>query len=178
MRLHNTDTCDQDNHRWFITYEKSLIKPCQAHTVFINIHFFLSLNHIYIWLIWANFSEEYYIFICASQKHYRLALYGEKNAYVFRTGFKNQFIDFLKLLVTGHKGQQNAELWMLAKLGNLVGQCRSKKTHVSWRVVTIATSIQRRVSAESTPNVYHQRKALYPKEIWPMLTTSMPEVNK
>lgn len=113
-----------------------------------------------------------------SQKHYRLALHGEKNAYVFRTGFKNQFIDFVKLLVTGHKGQQNAELWVLAKLGNLVGQCRSKKTHVSWRVVTIATSIQRRVSAESTPNVYHQRKALYPKEIWPTLTTSMPEVNK
>lgn len=35
---------------------------------------------------------------------------GKKNAYVFRTGFKSQFIDFLKLLVTGHKGQQNAEL--------------------------------------------------------------------
>lgn len=51
-----------------------------------------------------------------------------ENAYVFGTGFKSQFIDLLKLLVIGHKGQQNAKLRFLAKLGNLVGQWRSKKT--------------------------------------------------
>lgn len=50
-----------------------------------------------------------------------------KNAYMFGTGFKSQFTDFLKWLVIGHKAQQNAKLVSLGKIRKFGGSMQKQK---------------------------------------------------